>query len=49
MPIYGISDQVRLPRLGKIRLGIKKKTKGGVEYPFATEYFIVPPEIVPYL
>jgi len=49
MPIYGISDQVRLPRLGKIRLGIKKKTRGGVEYPFATEYFIVPPEIVPYL
>lgn len=48
-PIYGISDQVRLPRLGKIRLGIKKKTRGGVEYPFATEYFIVPSEIVPYL
>lgn len=48
-PIYGLSDQVRLPRLGKIRLGIKKKTKGGVEYPCATEYFIVPSEIVPYL
>jgi hypothetical protein len=48
-PIYGISDQVRLPRIGHIRLGIKKFTKDGVEYPFATEYFIVPSEIVPYL
>ena len=35
MPIKGLSDIRRLPRLGKIRLGIKVEhaTKKGVTYP----------------
>jgi len=45
MPIKGLSEQRRIPRLGKIHLGIKKKNPKGVEYPSATEYFVVPPEI----
>lgn len=46
MTIKGLSEQKRLPRLGKIRLGIKKvsqRTKG--EYPVATDYFVCPPEV----
>jgi hypothetical protein len=43
MPIAGISDKRRLPRLGKIRLGekaVSEKTKQ--EYPKAVDYFVVP-------
>ena len=40
MPITGLSDRVRMPRLGKIHLGIKKETKGGKEYPAAVDYFV---------
>lgn len=37
---------VRLPRLGKIRLGIKKKSmKTGNEYPTETNYFVCPDEV----
>lgn len=36
---------IRLPRLGKIRLGIKKTTAAGKEYPAEVDYFVVPPEI----
>jgi len=46
MPIEGISGIRRLPRLGKIRLGIKEvspKTRN--PYPRATDYFVVPPEV----
>jgi len=46
MPIKGLSEQKRLPRLGKIRLGIKKispRTKR--EYPSATDFFVCPPEV----
>jgi len=44
--IKGLSDKRRLPRLGKIRLGIKKKSsKTGAEYPAETPYFVVPPEV----
>ncbi len=46
MPIKGLSEQKRLPRLGKLRLGIKKvspRTKK--EYPSATDYFVCPPEV----
>jgi len=44
--IKDISDRRRLPRLGKIRLGIKKKsTKTGAEYPAETDYFVCPPEV----
>ena len=31
--IKGLSDKRRMPRLGKIRLGIKAKTSGGKEFP----------------
>src|SRR4030042_2550629 len=45
-PIKGLSEQKRLPRLGKIRLGIKKKSpRTGGEYPVATDYFVCPPEV----
>ena len=43
MPIKGLSEVRRLPRLGKIRLGIKKKTEGGKEYPAEVDYFIIDP------
>jgi len=53
MPIKGHTDKTRLPRQGKIHLGIKKEKagKGGrkVEYPAATDYFVCPPEITPYV
>lgn len=42
--IKGLSDARRLPRLGKIRLGITKKTDKGVEYPKEVDYFILDPE-----
>ncbi len=45
-PIKGISEQRRLPRIGKIHLGIKKKSpRTGGEYPVATDYFVCPPEV----
>lgn len=44
MAIKGLSDIRRLPRLGKIRLGIKKKTAAGVEYPAEVNYFICDPQ-----
>jgi len=43
MPIKGLSDVRRLPRLGKIRLGVKKKNSKGVEYPSEVDYFIPAP------
>jgi hypothetical protein len=49
MPIQGLSDKVRLPRAGTIRLGIKKtkiiKRDGKdveVEYPAEVEHFVCP-------
>ena len=44
-PIKGVSDVVRLPRLGKIRLGIKKETENGTPYPSPTDYFVCPAEV----
>ncbi len=44
MPIKGISEVVRLPRLGKIRLGIKKNLQGSV-FPEPTDYFVCPDEV----
>lgn len=42
MPIKGISDVRRLPRLGKVRLGIKAVSKRtGGEYPKPVDYFVV--------
>ena len=47
MPIEGVSEIVRLPRLGKIHLGIKiTKEETGTQYPRPTDYFVVPPEVV---
>jgi len=46
MPIKGISDVTRLPRLGKIHLGekeISERTKS--PYPKATDYFVCPPQV----
>ena len=43
--IKGLSQERRLPRLGRIRLGIKKRNSQGVEYPSETSYFVVPPEV----
>jgi len=44
--ISGLSAIRRLPRLGKIRLGIKKvSAKTGKEYPSETNYFVCPAEI----
>ena len=43
--IVGLSTTMRMPRLGKIRLGIKAKTAKGVEYPKDVDYFVCPPEV----
>ena len=44
--ISGLSAIRRLPRLGKIRLGIKKVSqKTGKEYPSETDFFVCPAEI----
>lgn len=43
-PIEGVSDIRRLPRLGKIRLGIKKEGSDG-PYPKAVDYFVCPEEV----
>lgn len=44
-PIEGVSNIRRMPRLGKIRLGIKVEPEGKNPYPRATDYFVVPDEI----
>ncbi|KKL21698.1 hypothetical protein LCGC14_2442830, partial [marine sediment metagenome] len=43
-PIDKISDIRRLPRLGRIRLGIKKEGQRG-PYPHAVDYFVCPEEV----
>lgn len=43
--IKGLSDIRRLPRVGKIHLGIRTKNQKGAEYPKETDYFVVPPEV----
>ncbi|KKN63773.1 hypothetical protein LCGC14_0498770, partial [marine sediment metagenome] len=45
MPIQGISEIRRLPRLGKIRLGVKVDSPGKSPYPKAVDYFVCPPEV----
>lgn len=44
MPIRGITDRVRMPRLGKIHLGVKVQGTRG-EYPSQTDHFVCPPEV----
>jgi hypothetical protein len=44
--IKELSDRRRMPRLGKLRLGVKVVSpRTGKEYPKETEYFVVPPEV----
>ena len=45
MPIKGVTTQRRLPRNGKIRLGVKAISQNGREYPRAVDYFVCPPEV----
>ena len=43
----GFSEHRRLPHLGKIRLGIKKRsTHSEYDYPVETQYFVCPPEVM---
>ena len=44
--IVGLSAVLRMPRLGKIRLGVKAQSaKTGKEYPKDVEYFVCPDEV----
>ncbi len=45
--IDGLSDIRRLPRLGKIRLGVRKQTQSGAEYPAEVPYFVLDAEDCP--
>ncbi|MFH0769432.1 MAG: hypothetical protein V1932_07730 [Chloroflexota bacterium] len=45
MPIKNLSETVRLPRLGKIHLGIMVTSASGVKHPQKTDYFVCPPEV----
>lgn len=50
MPIAGLSDVRRLPRLGKLRLGIKVTPPAPKKpYPKAVDYFVVPDAIKQYV
>lgn len=40
MPIAGLTDRLRIPRLGKLRLGVKAVNAQGKEYPKAVDYFV---------
>lgn len=42
--IKGLSERRRLPRLGKIRLGIKRQLGSG-GFPSEVDYFVCPPEV----
>jgi hypothetical protein len=44
-PIKNLSEIRRLPRLGKIHLGIKVELPGKNPYPKAVDYFVCPPEV----
>ena len=45
MPIKGVSEIIRLPRLGKIRLGVKIENAEGILYPSPTDYFVCTDEV----
>jgi hypothetical protein len=47
-PIDKLSDIRKMPRLGKIRLGVKVEPEEKNPYPQATDYFVVPDEIKEY-
>jgi len=41
VPIKGLSEAVRPPRVGKLRLGVKATSQSGKEYPKAVDYFVI--------
>jgi len=44
--VKDLSDRRRLPRLNRIRLGVKGISRNtGKEYPIETPYFVVPPDV----
>ena len=43
MPIAGLTDNYRFDRMGKIRLGEKRKNEKGKEYPYELSYFKLDP------
>lgn len=43
--IKGLSERRRLPRLGKIRLGVKKTGSNGNTFPTEVDFFVCPPEV----
>lgn len=43
-PIRDVSEVIRIPRIGKIRLGIKVQGEKS-PYPKAVDYFVCPPEV----
>ena len=46
MPIKNLSNVRQMPRLGKVRTGVKVPNKSGQgEHPEAVEWFVLPPEI----
>lgn len=47
MPIRGLSDARRLPRLGKIRLGVQvANPNGSGTHPAKTDHFVCPPDVL---
>ena len=48
-PIKGISEIRRMPRLGKVRLGIKVEEPKKNPYPRPTDYFVLPELVQKYL
>jgi len=47
MPIKGLTEKRRMPRIGKLHLGIKVTNKKGVEHPRAVDYFVYPKDEAP--
>lgn len=45
-PIKGLTNQLRMPRAGKIHLGIKSSTASGAEHPTPTDYFVCPQNVI---
>ena len=45
--IKGISEIRRMPRIGKIHLGVKNKNEKGVAYPSAVDYFVIDEKSTP--
>ena len=39
--IHGFSEPKRIPRIGKIYLGVKRENNGGKSFPSAVDYFVV--------